>query len=297
MYISLYVLCIVLGVFLVCIASVVFLWRKNQALTRLASARRSDLDRTSKILIEKNLELVDQTLLQQKMLESKDDFISIVSHQLRTPITEIKWNVDTILKNPNWKLEVDQRKSLEILYSSVLHMIQLINNIVHLVSVEQGSKHLATVPYDPDPVIEHALQQAAKGFTVKRISFSFTSTVTCLIASIDPDSLTMLVSNLIENAFHYTAEGGTIMVKTIQTNHNELTIVVKDNGMGMSLQQQETVFQKFRRGTNAIAVNARGSGLGLYIVKKITQQQHGTILFESIEGVGTTFTLTLPLAD
>ncbi len=297
MYIPLLILGIVLSAFLVSIISIVFLRRKNQALTRLAVARRSDLDRTSKILIEKNLELVDQTLLQQKMLESKDDFISIVSHQLRTPVTEIKWNVDAILKNPNWKLEVDQRKSLEILYSSVLHMIRLINDIVRLVSVEQGSVHLATIAFDPDPIIEHVLQQAAKEFTSKQISLSFASAGKRLILSIDPESLAMVVSNLVENAFYYTAQGGSITVKTVDTNKDTFTVLIKDNGMGMSPQQQKTVFQKFRRGTNAIAVNERGSGLGLYIVKKIMEQHQGTILFESVVGVGTTFTLSFPLVN
>jgi signal transduction histidine kinase len=270
------------------------LWHKHNVLVQQISAHKIDLDRTSKILIEKNLELVDQTILQQKMLETKDDFINIVSHQLRTPITEVKWNVDAVLHDSHWKLTPLQRKSMELLYSSIEHSIRLINNLVRLVSVEQGAVHLATLAYSPDSVIQKAAESVAKEFTGKNIQLLVNATcVGCSINSIDPDSLQMIVGNLVENAFYYTPEGGKVEVHTSLFN-GTCKVVVADNGIGMSPEEQQGVFMKFRRGEEAVRTNARGSGLGLYIVKKIIEQHQGTITFVSKQGVGTTFTLTLP---
>jgi len=270
-----------------------FLWRINRQLAKEILTRKADLDRTSKILIEKNLELVDQNLSQQRLLESKDDFISIVSHQLRTPVTEVKWNVDSILKDPAWKLAPSQRASLETLYASIEHTIRLINEIVQLVSIEQGAAHLAVVPYDVDGLVHLCAQKVKQKFDTKHVQLSIDASYGRMNAAMDEDSLSMVVMNLIENAFYYTPEGGTVTVRTLSEGR-KYKVTVADTGIGMSPEQQKTVFTKFRRGADAIQVNARGSGLGLYIVKKIVEEHNGTVTFESAERVGTTFTLLLP---
>lgn len=283
-----------LGSVLLSAVAVVLLWQKNQALSLRLKTVTEDLSRTSKILIEKNLELVDQNIEQQKLLESKDDFINIVSHQLRTPITEVKWSIDSILKDPLWKLKPTQRASLEALYSSVEHSIRLINDIVHLVSVEQGAAHLAVVPYNPEEVVQAATHKIIQNFADKKITLVIDTTCDgCVINSIDPDSLTMIVSNLIDNAYYYTHDSGKVEVHTSTVNE-KYVVVVSDTGIGMSEEQQKAIFTKFRRSNEAIQANARGSGLGLYIVKKIIEYHKGTVSFSSVEGAGTTFTLTLP---
>ena len=281
------------GVVLVCAVLFAF-WRKNRALVERVSGLRQDLSRTSKILIEKNLELVDQNISQQKLLESKDDFINIVSHQLRTPITEMKWSIDTMLKNAQGTLEAGQRKSLETLYASTEHSIRLINDIVHLVAVEQGAQHIAVVAYSPDEVVRLAAEAIAQSLGDKHIELSMSTTCAENIDSIDSDSLHMVVSNLVENAFYYSSEGDKVAVHTECSKEGAYMVTVKDSGIGMSVEQQKAVFTKFRRSTDAIQANVRGSGLGLYIVKKIVEYHKGTISFESAEHVGTVFTLMLP---
>ena len=285
---------VIAGMLGVCGVFVVMLLYTNRKLTRQIAKAKVDLTRTSKILIEKNLELVDQTLSQQKQLELKDDFISIVSHQLRTPITEIKWNVDAMLRDKSWALDAKRRTSLELLYDSVGHSLRLIDDLVHLVSVEQGAVRLAVTPYSPDEVVQTVSGEVAKRFAERRITLSVNlGCPGASIQSIDSDSLGAMVGNLVENAFHYTLDKGKVEVHT-RTKGDEYEIVVSDTGIGMSPEQQKAVFTKFRRGAGAIRVNARGSGLGLYIVKKILEQHGGTIAFESAEQVGTTFTLHLP---
>lgn len=280
---------------LACLVVIAMLIRANRALQKELLARKADLNRTSKILIEKNLELVDQNLRQQKQLESKDDFIHIVSHQLRTPATEIKWNITALLSDSSAKLGAAQRKSLEALRGSVEHMIELINHIVHLVSVEEGATYLAVVAYDPNEVVRAAVELIAKQFPAKRIHLTIATEFEGTIDALDPESLSMVVNNLVENAFLYTQEDGTIEVHT-KGESNALKIIISDTGIGISPEQQKSLFIKFRRGAGAVAANARGSGLGLYIVKKILQAHKSTISFESIERKGTTFTVSVPAA-
>ncbi len=270
------------------------LWRANRALESALKARKADLDRTSKILIEKNLELVDQNLLQQKMLESKDDFIHIVSHQLRTPATELKWGINSMANDTAIKLSAAQQQSIATLSASIEQLIRLINHIVRLVSVEQGAFRLAVVAYDPNEVVQASVQSVKKEFASKPMTMSVATEFNGTITSIDPDSLGMVVKNLVENAFLYTPAGGTVTVRTQAGAEGSFVVVVSDNGIGIPREQQQFVFVKFRRGADAVRTNAKGSGLGLYIVKKIIDQHRGEVSFVSAAHEGTTFTVSLP---
>ena len=280
---------------LACLVVCAVLARANRVLQKKLAERKADLDRTSKILIEKNLELVDQNLRQQKQLESKDDFIHIVSHQLRTPATEIKWHIDALLSDAGGTMSAGQRQSLDALRASIGHMIELINHIVHLVSIEEGATYLAVVPYDPNEVVRAAVELIAKQFPAKHIHLTVATDFTGVIDALNPESLSMVVNNLVENAFLYTKDGGAVAVCT-KSGGGACNISISDTGVGMSPEQQKSVFVKFRRGASAIATNARGSGLGLYIVKKILDQHKGEISFVSTEGEGSTFTVSIPAA-
>ncbi len=273
-----------------------YLWRRNKRLTKRVKTLTDDLSKTAKILIEKNLELVEQNLTQQKLLESKDDFINIVSHQLRAPMTQVKWGLDAILKNPEEKISSSHRESLQKVYASVEHSIRLISDLVHLVRIEQGGTQLAVTAYAPDAIVSSCVEQASKEFVQKNIILSVeTKAEGSTVNSIDPDSLEMVVNNLVENAFHYTPSGGKLSVQTYATPEDTYKIIVSDSGIGMSPEQQKVLFTKFKRGADAIQVNAHGSGLGLYIVKKIIEHHKGSVSFTSQKNNGTTFIITLPL--
>jgi signal transduction histidine kinase len=284
------------ALFLVCIGTVTtaaMLWRANRALTRKFDEMKITLDRTSKILIEKNLELSDQNIAQQKELESKDDFVNIVSHQLRTPITEMKWNVQSILFDKEWPLTPPQRERVETLYASVDRMVRLINDILHMVSVDQGSVRTAVTPYEPDMLLAEVAHGLEKDFADSNVAVSLDLHFSHMIQTLDQDSFVMAVSNIIENAFHYTLPGGTITVASRVGAAGECIVEIRDSGMGITPQQQKRLYMKFKRSEEAIRVNPHGSGLGLYIVKKILEKQGGSVSIASVPNVGTTCTLTL----
>ncbi|MEI7719816.1 MAG: HAMP domain-containing sensor histidine kinase [bacterium] len=285
------------AVLVLLVASTFFLsslLRKNKALALEVVKKKNELDRTSKVLIQKNVELIEQTLRQQKLLESKDDFVAIVSHQLRTPITEIKWNASAILEDPAWGLTPEHRRMVEQQLASAVRMVSIVSTILQLVASEQHAARSSVSPYAPDEVVRDASERVARDFHEKHIACVLDLNYGASIYSIDPESFAMLVGNLLENAFHYTPRGGTITVRTKHGEMGEFVVLIEDTGMGISEEKQKTMFQKFIREKDAIKVNEGGSGLGLYIVKNVLEQRGGSITFTSTKGVGSVFRLTLP---
>jgi signal transduction histidine kinase len=173
-------------------------------------------------------------------------------------------------------------------------MVNLIDRLVKLVNFEHGSGSALFSAYAPDEAVRASAEQIATLFPKKNIALSFDLKYEGVIMSIDPDSLKMIVSNLVDNAFHYTPDGGSVTVSSLREKDGSLTVHVQDTGIGISPEKQKTMFVKFQRGKGAVAVNEKGMGLGLYVVKKIVEQRGGTIGFETEEGKGTTFHVTIP---
>lgn len=270
------------------------LYRRIGALSAEAQKRKDALHRTSKLLIDKNLELFDQNLKQQKQLESKEDFIGIVSHQLRTPVTEVKWGLEALgaeIKNHGGETELAYLKKL---HTSIGRMTRLIDSLVRLMSIEEGYNRLRVHSYKPNDVIRDAVENARAKFIDKHIEVVFSFSETGAIDTIDADSLDFVADNLIENAFQYTREGGKITVSTSIGKNGDFVCSVADTGIGISIEKQKTVFVKFQRSETAMIMNSGGMGLGLYLVKSIVERYGGTVGFETEEGIGATFTFTLP---
>ncbi len=283
------------GAILVATGATIFhLWRKHRKAAKKLAVCQKNLESTSRILIQKNIELTEHTIRLQKMLETKDDFIAIVSHQLRTPITEIKWGASSILENKAWKLEGEQRHSVEVLLASAERMVKIVNTLLQMVVSGQKASFTSIDPYEADAVVREMAERAAKDFHDKPVELKLDLTYQASISSIDPDSFGMLVSNLVENAFHYTQKEGTIALRTASGEGGVFELFVEDTGMGISADKQKTMFVKFNRAKDAIKANIDGSGLGLYIVKNVVEQHGGKIDFTSQEGVGSTFHITLP---
>ena len=164
---------------------------------------------TSKLLIEKNIELFDQSLGQQKELSKKDDFIAIASHQLRTPLNEIMWTLDELIStstSPELKTRYDQ------IQSSAKRMHKIIEDLLGFVQVDQGHARRAIPAYEPDKLILATCQRLSADF--KNIGVVLESKLGFggSINSIDSESLDMIISNLVENAFHYTPGPGRIKI-------------------------------------------------------------------------------------
>lgn len=272
-----------------------YLWRRVRALGAVVKEKEMAIEKTAVMLMGKNMELIDQNTKQQKLLELKEDFVGIVSHQLRTPATEIKWGIDELRKDSSIHFSADQITQINLLYKSSEWMVRLIDNLMHLVGVQQGFGNRTLItPFDVDTLINVTAGRVAGDFKGKEIKLTLNLDFKGVVSSIDSDSLIMVVQNIIENAFQYTPMHGVIVVESHREPDSSLKVSVKDSGMGISPEKQKTIFVKFQRSKDAMAVNSGGMGLGLYIVKNIVGQYKGTIGFVSKEGEGSTFFFTLP---
>jgi two-component system phosphate regulon sensor histidine kinase PhoR len=259
--------------------------------------RRGALARTSKLLIDKNMELFDQNLRQQREIESRQDFINIVSHQLRTPATEVKWGLEAL----SGEMKRQRRRGRELEYFEKLEhsaerMVQLIDSLVRLMTIDEQFRRKVATPYEPDPVVRRVAQELGKRFADRHINLTLILEGSGEIETMDSDSLELVVENLIENAYEYTLPGGSVTVTTGHTHEGGFMCTVADTGIGIPEERRASVFVKFQRSENASHLNTSGMGLGLYLVKNIIERHDGTVSFESAVGKGTTFTITLPEA-
>jgi len=270
--------------------SSVLIQRVRETRDRLKKAEDSNAQ-TSRLLIEKNVELFDQNIRQQRELAIKDDFIAIASHQLRTPLNEIKWGTGELIESAKTK---KNKQAYNQIFGSAKRMEKIVEDLLRFVEVEQNHMRAAITPYEPDALIRASTDRVAKNFSESGISLKLDLTSGAKISSIDASAFEMIVDNLLENAYHYTPQGGTICIRSHGGEGGTVQLEIEDSGIGIPEEMVQNMFVKFRRSEEAIARNREGSGLGLYIVKTLLDRVGGTITFESKEGKGTTFRITLP---
>jgi signal transduction histidine kinase len=235
-----------------------------------------------------------QTRLPIQKLQT--DFVSLASHSLRTPLSAIKWFVEMLQSGSAGKLSPKQKQFLQHIYESNERMIGLVNDLLEVSRIDGGRMALRPEPVRLERVLEEVLEENASELKSKRIKASLTIATTPLPpVYVDARKIRHVIANLIRNAMHYTPAGGSI-VCSVKPDSSKVSVEIKDSGFGIPQAEQGKVFQKFFRGSNAVAVDANGTGLGLYIVKGIIEGSGGKISFTSKEGKGTTFSFTLPVA-
>jgi signal transduction histidine kinase len=233
-----------------------------------------------------------RNITREKVIERmKAEFVSISAHQLRTPIAGIKWALEILLRE---ELSQDQRKLLQDCYSALQRLIVLIDNLLKIVSIEEG-KYLANfTSTDIEKLIDKIIANYREKITKKRIKLSFEKEGEIPKIMVDSEKILLVLENLLGNAINYTPEGGIVQISLKKTS-DELVFSVSDSGIGIPENQQGNVFQKFFRASNAIKVEPDGSGLGLFISKNIIEAHGGKIGFKSQENQGSTFYFSLPL--
>ena len=271
-----------------------FFIRMHELETKFEKAR-DVVTQTSKLLIQKNIELFDQSLGQEKELSKKDDFIAIASHQLRTPLNEIMWTLDDLISTST---SADLKTRYDQIQSSAKRMHKIIEDLLGFVQVDQGHVRRAIPAYEPDKLILATCQRLLADFKNTGVVLESKLGFGGAINSIDSESLDMIISNLVENAFHYTPGPGRISVYTRQSAKGGMfELDVADTGIGIPEASRGNVFTKFKRAPGAIERNKEGSGLGLYIIKTLLDLSGGSVTFDSTEGKGTTFKVRLPMSQ
>jgi len=231
----------------------------------------------------------------EKIVERlKTEFVSISAHQLRTPLSAIKWTLRMLLDGDLGGISPEQTEYLEKTYRSNERMISLINSLLNVTRIEEGRFIYKPIWTEMDKLVESMIDTLKDEAKRREIELKFEKIGQIPKILVDDEKMKLAVQNLIENAVIYTLSGGRVIV-TLKATKEELEFSVKDTGLGVPKDQQERVFTKFFRAANAMRLDTEGSGLGLFITKNVIEAHGGKIWFESEENKGSTFYFTLPL--
>ncbi len=224
----------------------------------------------------------------------KTEFVSVAAHQLRTPLSAIKWTLKMLLDGDLGKISSEQREFIEKTYESNERMIRLINDLLNVSRIEEGRYLYKKVPYDMTELTQSLIDSYEDEAKKRKIEIEFIKPKESLPqAMIDVEKMGLALQNLIDNAIKYTPEKGKVTVG-IDYDKKEIVVYVKDTGIGIPESQQERIFSKFYRGSNVLKRETEGSGLGLFITRNVIEAHEGKVWFESELGKGTTFFFSIP---
>jgi PAS domain S-box-containing protein len=236
---------------------------------------------------------------------AKSEFVTLASHQLRTPISAIAWMSELLMHGDAGKLKTEQADYVQQIYHSNKRMAALVDAMLTTSSLELGSLPIRPEPVDLPRLCRQILEQLLDTLPADKILHIKEHYDPALpTESLDPNVMKTILQNLITNAFKYTPKNGTVTITIKKSNEklndspgDNLLIEVADTGMGVPIDEQSKIFTKLFRATNVKHQDTDGTGLGLYIVKTITEYVGGKIRFESEEGKGSTFSVLLPLTS
>lgn len=238
--------------------------------------------------------LVDITK-QKEIDTAKSEFVSLASHQLRTPIAGMRWNTELLMYDTGYPLPPEQRAKAERLMVSVDRLSVLVDNFLSVSRFELGALLANPVATDMCLFFDEVFSAQQLAVREKGLLLEVPSPGTYperLI--VDGRLLEMIITNFLTNAIKYTPAGGTIKVG-VRRDNDTLAVTVADNGIGIPVAEQRRLFSKMFRASNAEKLVTDGTGLGLYIAKRAAEVLGGNVSFTSGEGVGSAFTVTVPI--
>lgn len=223
----------------------------------------------------------------------KSEFISIASHQLRTPLTAIKTYSHMLASGYGGKLSKDQSEFMDIILSSIDRMNSLINTLLDISRIEQGRLSMSPQVINLEEIMEDVLTELMPLAQAKDIDVTLQYATDNLQATTDPLLIKEICLNLLSNAIKYTPEHGAVVINIAGTKR-QLVFSIQDTGYGIPKSEQNRIFTKFFRAENVLDKDTSGTGLGLYLVKQLAESLGGEVAFTSTEGKGTCFTFKVP---
>jgi len=224
----------------------------------------------------------------------KSEFVKIVSHQLRSPITNLSWAIDILMSGEMGKVEEKQAEYLKILKENSSRMIDLVRDLLTVSRIEEGSLMIKREKISIEPIIKKLISRFKPFVLGSNVEIKFEAGENLPQIFIDTHQIEIVIENLFDNAIRYIKEKGEIKIK-LEQRDKTLYFEIKDTGVGIPKDDQKFIFQKFFRSENAIRQQTQGSGLGLFIAKSIIERFDGQIGFESEKSKGSTFWFTLPI--
>lgn len=245
------------------------------------------------------IKIIKDKTEEKEVQESKSEFVDIAAHQLRTPLTSLSWSLESIAKESSGVSESISKTAEEALRVSN-RALKIVNDLLEVSKIGGGGESYSMERTAIAPFVRQIVG-AADGFAKERgISLFFQPMPPeweGVEAMMDAERLGAALGNLIDNAIKYNTKNGEVSVfLEVFPEKNSAKITVKDTGIGVPEKEAPKIFEKFSRASNASTIDTTGSGLGLYIVRNIVERHGGKIGFESKEGRGSSFWLSIPLA-
>lgn len=230
-----------------------------------------------------------------EMARVKSDFISTAAHQLRTPLTGIRWALEALEKDD---LTDAQKALVTSAREKSRDLVNIVKTLLDISSIESGKYKYAFEKTDVAQLVAEVAEDFAPLAAKGNVSLYYARDAGDLPSvTIDRERMKWVLNNLIENAIRYTPAGGTVRIMA-EPQREQLLIRVKDTGIGISPEDRGNIFERFYRAPNAVAKENEGNGLGLYIARTIVKDHGGDLDFAAnTEGTGTTFTVSLPTGD
>ncbi|MBL4693812.1 PAS domain-containing protein [Candidatus Gracilibacteria bacterium] len=233
--------------------------------------------------------------LEKNIDKAKTEFVSLASHQLRSPITSINWNMEMLINGDMGKVNDEQFKVLKDAMAAINKMRTLIDSLLNISRIELGTFSVDPELVDVVQLAEETLKELDPMIKRKQLNVEkdFDPKLRKMLS--DPKLMGMILLNLTSNACKYTPEKGSVKL-SIRQKDEDLFITVQDTGCGIPTKDYPQMFKKLFRADNAKKIETEGTGLGLYIIKSVIENAKGKIWFESQEGKGTTFFVQIPLS-
>jgi PAS domain S-box-containing protein len=239
------------------------------------------------------IEVFRDISLEYEIDRMKSEFISLASHQLRTPLSAIKTYTHMILDGYMGDVTPEQRRSLSTIVGAANRMNELISTLLNITRIESGSISVQPKVLSLKRLVEEVIKELEHTAHARNISVQLAKTSNAFSVKTDSLIAKEIVSNLTSNAIKYTPDGGSVTLKLTQRKLGTV-LSVHDTGLGIPKESQDQIFTKFFRAPNVVKLETSGTGLGLYLVKGLAERLGGDVWFTSEEHKGSTFYFLLP---
>ena len=224
----------------------------------------------------------------------KSEFISVVSHQLRSPLSNLRWAIELLISGRANGVSEKQLEYFKILKENSARMGELVSDLLTVSRIETAKLLLKKEEISLEDLIRKIIEELEPFAKASNVKVEFRAKENLPKVFADPSQIRLVIENLLDNAIRYIKEKGRVEIK-LEKIDKYCRFEIKDTGVGIPKEDQKYIFQKFFRSENVMRYQTQGSGLGLYIAKSIVEKSGGKIGFKSQEGIGSTFWFTIPL--